>query len=154
MERKFDLNSGDLYWSPGPRPFSFCDPGWAFSLSLSEPWLPCLLSTHHVPGKIYSVFCHHSCVRLALLTRFHSGSFITLLKSYRLSIWYEIPTPICLVPAVWTLYNLYPPWTNFLIKMSQWNTMVRSRDLEPDSSLFIFQLCVQPFIISDLEQIT
>lgn len=113
-----------------------------------------LLSTHHVVGKICSVLSHHSSVRSALLTQFHNGSLITLLKLYKLSIWHEIPIRICLVPKsvyILPLYNHYPPWTNFLSKIRQWNTMVRSRDLESDSSLFIFELCIQPFIMSDLE---
>lgn len=81
VERIFDLKSGDLDWSPCPRTFSLCDPEWAISHSVSEPWFPCLLSTCYVLSKIYNLFNHYSSVRLALLTLFHSGGLITFLKS-------------------------------------------------------------------------
>lgn len=127
-------------------------------LGLSEPWFPCLSNTYKVLGKIYNLFNYPSSVRLTLLAVFYSGGLITLLKLIKQVVcfkWHSNSYSICLIQNSISychckiFIHLYP---NFLIKIRQWNIMVRSSGLESDSSWFTFQPFSQPF--SNLEEVS
>ena len=91
VERTFDSKSEDLNWSRCQSHVSYFP--WS-----PWTWCSCFLSTCQVLSKIYNLLTRHSSVRPTLLTLFHSRGLITLLQSYKLSVWNESQTPICQIP--------------------------------------------------------